>query len=126
EKYRPRNLLDLKYLWFKSLQDHLGYHQKGSVQVLDDTLIAGSTSLLSSFPLSSSPVSLATPPTAAEVTGPGGYILWSVFPAVGGMRQIVGGLSGMLTRLCGWKLNKSQQCSHWEQRPLNDEQLLYA
>ncbi|KAK3822821.1 MAG: hypothetical protein J3Q66DRAFT_330211 [Benniella sp.] len=178
EKYRPRNLMDLKYLCFKTLQDHLGRPPSGPTRAVEDAPRSSSPQLLilssPSSPVSSSSslsLTLATP-AASEVTGTGTatatgtamgtamgtgtaagpgtgpgtgtgagagavtapatattperYILWSAYPSIKGMHPIPGGLSGMLIKLCGWKLNKSQRLSHWEQRPLTEDQLLYA
>ncbi|KAF9958658.1 hypothetical protein BGZ70_009127 [Mortierella alpina] len=51
---------------------------------------------------------------------------WSFIPAVQGMQLTPGGLSGLLNRICGVKLDKTQQCSNWEQRPLTERQCEYA
>ncbi|CAO3569107.1 unnamed protein product [Mortierella alpina] len=51
---------------------------------------------------------------------------WSFIQAVPGMQLTPGGLSGLLNRICGLKLDKAQQCSNWEQRPLTDKQCEYA
>ncbi|KAF9947719.1 Exonuclease mut-7 [Mortierella alpina] len=51
---------------------------------------------------------------------------WSFIPAVQGMQLTPGGLSGLLNRICGVKLDKTQQCSNWEQRPLTEKQCEYA
>ncbi|KAF9584565.1 Exonuclease mut-7 [Lunasporangiospora selenospora] len=40
--------------------------------------------------------------------------------------MVTGGLSGMLGVLGSCRLNKAQQCSNWEQRPLDDAQARYA
>ncbi|KAI9256967.1 hypothetical protein BY458DRAFT_535302 [Sporodiniella umbellata] len=39
---------------------------------------------------------------------------------------IIGGLSGVVDTYLGRALNKRQQCSNWEQRPLTEEQAIYA
>lgn len=39
---------------------------------------------------------------------------------------IVGGLTGVATTFLGVKLNKRQQLSNWEKRPLTEEQAIYA
>ncbi|KAI8348379.1 hypothetical protein B0O80DRAFT_502062 [Mortierella sp. GBAus27b] len=111
EKYRPRNFLDFKHLCFMSS------HNAPS---------SASHQLLSTSP--SMPSAIQSDGPGASVStgaGTGGYTHWSEYQ-VPNMFTIPGGLSGMLTRLCGRKLDKSQQCSHWEQRPLSPEQLLYA
>ncbi|KAF9557400.1 Exonuclease mut-7 [Mortierella alpina] len=51
---------------------------------------------------------------------------WSFIPAIQGMQLTPGGLSGLLNRICGVKLDKTQQCSNWEQRPLTEKQCEYA
>ncbi|KAF8937916.1 Exonuclease mut-7 [Dissophora ornata] len=119
EKYRPRNFLDLKYLWFKVADetndiDSDNNDNSNNSDNNDSSDIKETTSQASSSSSASSPM-----------VG-GGYDAWSMFPSVPGMRQIPGGLSGMLSRLCGKKLDKSQQCSHWEQRPLSQAQQVYA
>ncbi|KAF9906163.1 hypothetical protein BX616_000789, partial [Lobosporangium transversale] len=54
------------------------------------------------------------------------YEKWALYPAEQGMNCIPGGLSGMLKGLCGYQLDKTCRISHWEQRPLKEEQELYA
>lgn len=39
---------------------------------------------------------------------------------------IAGGLTGVATTFLGVKLNKRQQLSNWEKRPLTEEQAIYA
>lgn len=40
--------------------------------------------------------------------------------------NIVGGLAGVASTFLGVKLNKRQQLSNWERRPLTEEQAIYA
>ncbi|KAG0198982.1 Exonuclease mut-7 [Mortierella sp. GBA30] len=37
-----------------------------------------------------------------------------------------GGLSGMMSKLCGLRIDKTYQCSDWENRPLSEQQVAYA
>lgn len=39
---------------------------------------------------------------------------------------ITGGLSGVVTTFLGVSVNKKQQISNWEKRPLTHEQAIYA
>ncbi|KAF9286803.1 Exonuclease mut-7 [Mortierella alpina] len=70
----------------------------------------------------------ALPPSGDQSPAAGGVELesWSFIPAVQGMQLTPGGLSGLLNRICGVKLDKTQQCSNWEQRPLTEKQCEYA
>ncbi|KAG9319362.1 hypothetical protein KVV02_005614 [Mortierella alpina] len=70
----------------------------------------------------------AQPATGSQSPAAGGTELesWSFIPAVQGMQLTPGGLSGLLNRICGVKLDKTQQCSNWEQRPLTEKQCEYA
>ncbi|KAF9111460.1 hypothetical protein BGX27_004912 [Mortierella sp. AM989] len=146
EIYRPRNFLDLKRLWFKS--DDSGNtkttnsrsNSNNEVGIRDDVLsiklIDLTTAQLPTPPTSlssrSSLQSLTPPPslqpstTSASGKSMHDFVFWSDTPADPKMKSIPGGLSGMLSGLCGYRLDKSQQCSNWEQRPLSAEQMLYA
>ncbi|KAI1316753.1 Exonuclease mut-7 [Mortierella claussenii] len=189
EKYRPRNFLDLKHLWFKpstigsdssvishGSSDSSCNNSSGSI---DQRRSSASSSSIGQLP---SPLSLSTSSPPALIPAPAQILssasppastkasplssaswhsvasvsqtassssssssrkasptfaspilsftplveLWSEYPAIPGMQKIPGGLSGMLKKLCGQQLDKTQRCSHWEQRPLTDEQQLYA
>ncbi|GJJ71326.1 hypothetical protein EMPS_03676 [Entomortierella parvispora] len=65
-------------------------------------------------------LTVPTPSTATALTS------WSITPFLAGMKFVPGGLSGLLARTCEIKLDKTQQCSHWEQRPLTEAQKHYA
>ncbi|KAF9172955.1 Exonuclease mut-7 [Mortierella sp. AD011] len=52
---------------------------------------------------------------------------WSKVPQGPPMRRFLfGGLSNMVQMLCGKPLDKTEQCSNWERRPLTKSQLHYA
>ncbi|KAF9361706.1 Exonuclease mut-7 [Mortierella sp. AD094] len=52
---------------------------------------------------------------------------WSKVPQGPSMRRFLyGGLSNMVQMLCGKVLDKTEQCSNWERRPLTKSQLQYA
>ncbi|KAG0013023.1 Exonuclease mut-7 [Entomortierella chlamydospora] len=52
---------------------------------------------------------------------------WSKVPQGPPMRRFLfGGLSNMVQMLCGKPLDKTEQCSNWERRPLTKNQLHYA
>ncbi|KAF9169706.1 Exonuclease mut-7 [Mortierella sp. AD011] len=167
EVYRPRNFLDLKYLWFAPRESN-GTNANNNVntqtqissskQTIDtDTTTTTTTtttiqipkpfkleSLMDAWETSSSstPSSSSSSPSpslspAALIDSSSGnssntretfleFAFWAMFPAAPNMIRIHGGLTGMLSRLCGYRLNKSQQCSNWELRPLSDKQLQYA
>ncbi|KAI7831628.1 ribonuclease H-like domain-containing protein [Gamsiella multidivaricata] len=131
QPYRPQSFMDLKYLWFRSLDGPTPSTPQEDKSQMASYLpspvsSSSSTSSLSSsstFSSSSSPTSLPSPALPLLKNGKG---QWANYPAVQDMYQLTGGLSGMLTKLCGYRLNKTQQCSHWEQRPLTREQEIYA
>lgn len=41
-------------------------------------------------------------------------------------QPVAGGLSGLVSTFLKFTMNKKQQLSNWEQRPLTDEQIRYA
>ncbi|KAF9908640.1 Exonuclease mut-7 [Linnemannia zychae] len=106
EMYQPdnwlQNFMDLKFLWFKIQDNSNGNDNNNGAKVKATGGMA--------------PASLT-----------GMLEAWSSSaPSMTGMYMIPGGLSGLLARLCGYKLDKSEQCSQWEQRPLTASQLNYA
>ncbi|KAG0284748.1 Exonuclease mut-7 [Linnemannia gamsii] len=102
-----QNFLDLKFLWFK-MRDSSNGADKSNIKtnnIAPARVHGGNT-----------PVSMT-----------GMLEAWSsLAPSLPGMYSIPGGLSGLLARLCGHKLDKTEQCSLWEQRPLTSSQLNYA
>lgn len=104
---RLQNFLDLKFLWFK-MRDNSNGADKYNSKINNSTPARGHGG--------NAPASMT-----------GMLEAWSsLAPSLPGMYSIPGGLSGLLARLCGYKLDKSEQCSQWEQRPLTNSQLNYA
>ncbi|KAF8943371.1 Exonuclease mut-7 [Haplosporangium gracile] len=104
---RLQNFVDLKFLWFK-IRDNNNDADKSDNKNNN-----------------SAPARNHGRNAAAAMTGM--LEAWSsLVPSLPGMYSIPGGLSGLLARLCGHKLDKSEQCSQWEQRPLTSSQLNYA
>ncbi|KAG0306849.1 Exonuclease mut-7 [Dissophora globulifera] len=135
EKFRPRNLLDMKHLWFKVLDNNnnsnssINDDSDSKLEASEDVspfASQGQSYMANSF-ISTSPSGSGSGSTSSSPGTPAiEFKCWSLLPSIPDMWQIPGGLSGMLTRLCGRKLDKSQQCSHWEQRPLSHAQQVYA
>ncbi|KAG0264781.1 Exonuclease mut-7 [Linnemannia exigua] len=100
---RLQNFVDLKFIWFKirdSSSNGVGQNNSTPMRTLGGTAPASLTGMLEAWS--------------------------SLAPSMPGMYMIPGGLSGLLARLCGHKLEKTEQCSQWEQRPLTTSQLNYA
>ncbi|KAF9134990.1 Exonuclease mut-7 [Mortierella sp. 14UC] len=97
---RLQNFVDLKFLWFKIRDKSNGKNNSSPVRATGGTAPVSLTGMLEAWS--------------------------SLAPSMPGMYTIPGGLSGLLARLCGHKLDKSEQCSQWEQRPLTASQLNYA
>ncbi|KAF8984355.1 Exonuclease mut-7 [Entomortierella lignicola] len=121
EIYQAQNFLDLRHTWFASRD----YHEHSPWGMANSQLPTPPTS---SSPLPSSSWSPLYPMTSVSLSGENHltYMLWSEYQVHPQMQNIHGGLTGMLSRLCGYRLDKSQQVSNWEQRPLTDAQLVYA
>ncbi|KAF9932320.1 Exonuclease mut-7 [Linnemannia zychae] len=102
--YRLQNFVDLKHIWFKIQDNNHGDKSNGKNNSLVKSNGGSKSDLLS-----------------------GTLEAWSsLAPRIPGMYTIPGGLSGLLTKLCGHRLDKSEQCSQWEQRPLTTSQMKYA
>ncbi|KAF9551021.1 Exonuclease mut-7 [Mortierella hygrophila] len=106
---RLQNFVDLKFLWF-NIRD------SNNNNSADQSNSRSHNSATARGHGRNAPVSMT-----------GMLEAWSsLAPSLPGMYSIPGGLSGLLARLCGHKLDKSEQCSQWEQRPLTTSQLTYA
>ena len=106
---RLQNFVDLKFLWFK-------IRENNSNNGVDKSSSKNNNSATARGRGGNAPASMT-----------GMLEAWSsLAPSLPGMYSISGGLSGLLARLCGHKLDKSEQCSQWEQRPLTSSQLNYA
>ncbi|KAF9186922.1 Exonuclease mut-7 [Haplosporangium sp. Z 11] len=101
EQYRLQNMMDMKYLWFKS---------RGQGRDGNETHAGHRPST----------------PLGIGAAAANDLEKWSMVPSTPGMQVVPGGLSGLLVKICGQKLDKSQRCSNWEQRPLTSDQLNYA
>lgn len=108
QQNRLQNFVDLKFLWFKIRDNNSNGADKSNSKNNNSTTARGHGR--------NAPTSMT-----------GMLEAWSsLAPSLPGMYSIPGGLSGLLARLCGHKLDKSEQCSQWEQRPLTISQLNYA
>ncbi|KAG0066859.1 Exonuclease mut-7 [Linnemannia elongata] len=108
QQNRLQNFVDLKFLWFKIRDNNSNGADKSNSKNNNSTTARGHGG--------NAPTSMT-----------GMLEAWSsLAPSLPGMYSIPGGLSGLLARLCGHKLDKSEQCSQWEQRPLTISQLNYA
>ncbi|KAF9966617.1 Exonuclease mut-7 [Mortierella alpina] len=120
--YQMENLVDLRYVWlhYRYCGPATPYANRSS------TTSNSSNNTYNNFHSVDNRTMLAEGPWRAlrrvEI------IAWStLFTSPGLMsRCCAGGLSGMLIRLCGQRLDKTLQCSDWEHRPLTDQQKIYA
>ncbi|KAG9321472.1 hypothetical protein KVV02_007271, partial [Mortierella alpina] len=120
--YQMENLVDLRYVW-------LHYRYCGLVQAdADSSPISFSScnnTLNNYHNVDSRSVLLERrmrSPKRVDI------LAWSTLPKNPGLmsRCWGAGLSGMLLRLCGLRLEKTQQCSDWEHRPLSEQQKTFA
>ena len=123
---RLQNFIDLKMIWFKTRDDTK--NKSNSTTTPTATITTTATSAAGTAPTTTTTkaenYSRGSAPTDLLT---GMLEAWSSStPNLPGMFTIPGGLSGMLVKLCGHKLDKSEQCSQWEQRPLTASQLHYA
>ncbi|KAG0200301.1 Exonuclease mut-7 [Mortierella sp. GBA30] len=102
---RLQNFIDLRHIYFKIRDQTNGFRTSSNSYVVRENNDSNDNSNMNSLT---------------------DFESWSVVPVVQGMQGISGGLNGLLIRICGMKLDKSQQCSNWEQRPLTDKQCQYA
>ncbi|KAG0043623.1 Exonuclease mut-7 [Gryganskiella cystojenkinii] len=107
--YQPANLLDLKQVWLP-MPDDSGESERTTATMAPE----GTTTTNSIY----------SDATLTNTAGIRGY--WSTTPSLKGMTFVHGGLSKLLSRLCGVKLDKTLRCSNWEQRPLTEAQKMYA
>lgn len=117
-RYQMENFVDLRYVWF---------HYRYCGLVMPDankgpTSYDSCNNTLNDFCSVDRRHIPAERPRRVEV------IAWSTLSRTPGLmsRCCTGGLSGMLIKLCGSRLDKTQQCSDWEHRPLSKQQLTYA
>ncbi|KAF9081892.1 Exonuclease mut-7 [Mortierella sp. AD031] len=112
---RLQNFMDLKYLWFK-------IRVNGEESNSDNNSSSHNNNGSKGGPGGRNGNGNANSALMA-----GRLESWSsLTPNMKEMVYIPGGLSGLLARICGHKLDKSEQCSQWEQRPLTKSQLNYA
>ncbi|KAF9430954.1 Exonuclease mut-7 [Entomortierella beljakovae] len=121
ENYRLRNFMDLN--------SEESENEVNSPKSSESPITTLPSPPLSVGPKSSPTLSaLSLSPTLPPVTtlASGTNPKRTASPNLSKLRIIPGGLSGMLSYICKYKLDKTQQCSNWEQRPLIPEQLVYA
>ncbi|KAF9935906.1 Exonuclease mut-7 [Mortierella alpina] len=120
--YQMENLVDLRYVW-------LHYRYCGPVQPDADSGPISSSSFNNTLnnyhnvdSRSVLPERRMRSPRRVDI------LAWSTLSKNPGLmsRCWGAGLSGILLRLCGLILEKTQQCSDWEHRPLSEQQKTYA
>ncbi|KAF9089569.1 Exonuclease mut-7 [Mortierella sp. AM989] len=115
KRYRLQNFVDLRFIWLKFRDTQTAPKNIGSIHIISDS----NTSNTSSSGIEDSDSSDTEDTNWLEA--------WSMFPQGPSMRRFLyGGLSNMVQTFCGKTLDKTEQCSDWERRPLTNKQLNYA
>ncbi|KAF9431492.1 hypothetical protein BGZ76_000243, partial [Entomortierella beljakovae] len=110
-RYRLRNLIDLRYIWIRTTTNPYS---------VEDSFAIGDTM--------NNMVNRGRKLSSESIDGHAEYLeAWSEASQGCTMKRPPhGGLSGLVQMFLGKSLNKTEQCSNWERRPLTKKQLYYA
>ncbi|CAO3563883.1 unnamed protein product [Mortierella alpina] len=119
--YELQNLVDLRYVWLH--YRYCEFAMPGASR--SSTSISSCNNTFNNYHHVDNRIMLAESPWRSlrrvEI------LAWSTLSySPGLMSRCCGGLSVMLIRLCGLRLDKTLQCSDWERRPLTEQQKIYA